>query len=289
MSEWPSEEPLCFVDPLTGRPLLPAPDTEPFPMAPPVDIPEADRPILDNPLRVGLSIVGGLTMVTFLLVVALLGGSTQQAAPPPRPVPAEPARPLVVPSIIGWRPVTAEHNPFVYDVPPDWAVEDAGMVLALEDPNGNPLALHGVAHYRNGFCAEQDVSSRAQTGFSTIGSDEVRSPRDAARESALQWADAAFSSSDGMLRPEVTLSDPRAVRVFGSSVEATEITVTIHPAEHSPCGAPSATITAVALPLSTDPASGRYSVHMILADQEVSNALPNAVSDEIISTIRPTT
>ncbi|WP_370943341.1 hypothetical protein AB5J62_30160 [Amycolatopsis sp. cg5] len=289
MSTWPPEEPVCFVDPLTGRPLPPAPEPEPFPMAPPVEVPAPDRPILDNPLRVGLSVAGGLTMLSFLLVVVMFGGSTQQAAPPPRPVIAEPGRPQVVPSIIGWRPVTADDNPFVYDVPPDWAVEDAGMVLALEDPNGNPLSLHGVAHYQNGFCAAQDVSSRAQTGFSTIGSDEVRSPRDAARESVLQWADAAFSSADGMLRPEVTLSDPRAVRVFASSVEATEITATIHPAEPSPCGAPSATITAVALPLSTDPASGRYSVHMILADQEVSNALPNAVSDEIISTIRPTT
>jgi len=161
-------------------------------------------------------------------------------------------------------------------------------MIGFETPDGQLLAMHGVSRFETNFCPSLDVSARAQAGFTTIDSDEVADGPEAARRTALQWAEAAYSSSDGTTRPSISLSTVKPVRVLAGTAKAEQVTATVRPAGVNGCSPPSVSIIATALPLSADPTVTAYHVHLILADQQVPDAVPPAESDQIVASIRRT-
>jgi hypothetical protein len=273
-----------FVDPLTGQPLLPAPPAEP----PAVPAPTAvRRRAPGTTMRVVLAVAGVIVLGVFALVghfddPAEPGGATS-AEPPTSAVRA---RPSISPVVAGWQPVVSDEHPFAFDIPGNWHVETPDTTVGFQEQNGELLLLHGVGRFKNNFCPGLDVSSRAQTGFTTIDADEVDDPPDAARETVSRWAEAAYGSADGTMRPQADVTAAQPAEVFAGTVEASRVTATVRPVEPTTCSPPSVTITAVALPLRVDPGAGQYHVHVTLSDQQVEDAVPAEVTDKIIGSIR---
>jgi len=283
-------EPPRFVDPLTGWPI--AAEPRPEPLDAPAE-PAAEPRNRPRGKRIALSLAGVLVLALFVSVVVVIGDSPEfstSASDVETPLPPPPGttrpQPVTLPVVAGWKPVVSDDHPFAFDVPPDWTVENPGVIVGFEAPGGELLSLHGVARFKSNFCPYLDVSSRAQAGFTAIRADEVTGPREAAEETVLRWAEAAYSSADFAKQPRVTVTKAQPVQVFGGSVEAMEMTATVRPVEPNACSPPSVAITAVVLPLSADADAMRYHVHLTLADQEIGEGLQPDVAAEIISSIR---
>jgi hypothetical protein len=286
-------EPPRFVDPLTGWPIPEEPRPEP-----PATVaePAGEPRNRVRGRRIALSLAGVLVLALFVGVVVVIGDSPEvstsatdvETSVPPPPVASRP-RAVTLPVVSGWKPVVSDDHPFAFDVPPDWTVEEPGVIVGFEAPGGELLSLHGVARFKSNFCRYLDVSSRAQAGFTSIRADEVTGMREAAEETVLRWAEAAYSSADFAKQPRVTVTKAQPVPVFGGSVEAMEMTATVRPVEPNACSPPSVALTAVVLPLNADTDAMRYHVHLTLADQETADALPADVAAQIIGSIRRAT
>lgn len=202
--------------------------------------------------------------------------------------PLPPNLPSIAPSVPGWQPVSSIADGLSFDVPPDWTVEAPGAIVGFETSSGRLLAMHGVSRFESNFCPTLDVSARAQAGFTTIDSDEATSVADAAAQTVMDWSQAAYGSPDGLTPPAVTVSTAKSVPVLAGSVGAEEVTATVHPADPNDCSPPTVSITAVALPLSVDPSASAYHVHLLLADQQVTDAVTPDVAARIVTSIRRT-
>jgi hypothetical protein len=286
-----------FVDPLTGRP-LPAPEpqarVEPDP-TPAVDDPSTPGGLRRHPALLAVLAGTAVLLLAFFAFVTTPNSYPDRLGPvsqagsdlPPPTVSPQPSAPMV-PSVPGWLPVSSAEDRFSFDVPPDWTVEEPGSMIGFETPDGQLLAMHGVSRFETNFCPTLDVSARAQAGFTTIDTDEVTGDAEAARRTAIQWAEAAYSSPDGTTRPSISLSAVAPVRVLAGTVEAEQVIATIRPAGRNGCSPPSVSIIATALPISADPTVTAFHVHLILADQQVPDAIEPSVSAQIVASIRHT-
>ncbi|MFC3456579.1 hypothetical protein [Amycolatopsis speibonae] len=270
----PDEPRTWFVDPLTGKPL----ETEDEQTGPLPVVQDAVPPRRRLRLRPALGVLG--------LVVVLVVGTTatyqaRTATPPSSaqdlvlPDPEVPTR--IEPVIAGWQPVRSDDHPLVFDVPPDWKIEEPDVAVGYETPAGDLVTLQGVARYHRDFCPGSALSSRAMAGFTTIDEGEVGGIAQAAEETTLRWAEAAYGA-DGGRSPKTEIGKAGPVRMLEGDTTATAVTTTVVPAADGPCPAPSVAITAIALPLRALPGSGRYHVLLVLADQEI----PDAVARDIV-------
>ncbi|KFU80513.1 hypothetical protein SAMN04489729_7500 [Amycolatopsis lurida] len=274
-----SDEPRpWFVDPLTGQPLeTEAERTRPLPV-----VRDAVPPRRRLRLRPTLGVLG---LAAVIVVGTTATYQAKTAAPPPSahdlvlpdPAPATRIRPVIA----GWQPVVSDDHPFVYDVPPDWKLEAPDVAIGYETPAGDLVTLQGVARFRRAFCPSTDLSARATAGFTTIDEGEVGDLGQAAEETTLRWAEAAYGRS-----PKTEVGETGPVPVLDGGTTATAVTTTVVPAPGGPCPAPSVAITAIALPLSALPGSGRYHVLLILADQEIPGAIASGVVLKMGESIR---
>ncbi|RSM63543.1 hypothetical protein DMH03_16350 [Amycolatopsis sp. WAC 01376] len=277
----PIDEPRpWFVDPLTGQPL--EAETEAERTAPLPVIRDSAPPRRRFRLRPVLGVLG------LAVVIAVGTTATYQAktaTPPPSahdlvlPDPVGPTR--IKPVIAGWQPVQSDDHPLVYDVPPDWKIEEPDVAVGYETPAGDLVTLQGVARYRRDFCPAAELSARAMAGFTTIDEGEVGGIAQAAEETTLRWAEAAYGRST---KAEVGKAGP--VPLLDGGTTANAVTTTVVPAPDGPCPAPSVAITAIALPLDALPGSGRYHVLLVLADQEISGQVARDVVLKMGESIR---
>ncbi|MBB5851692.1 hypothetical protein ACFQ05_00295 [Amycolatopsis umgeniensis] len=271
----PDEPRLWFVDPLTGKPL----EDETEQTGPPPVV----RDTVPRRRRVRLlPSLGVLGLVVVLAVGTLATYQARTAAPPPSaqdlvlPDPVMPTR--IEPVIAGWQPVLSDDHPLVFDVPPDWKLEEPDVAVGYETPAGDLLTLQGVARYRRDSCSGSELSAHAMAGFTTIDEGEVGGITQAAEETTLRWAEAAYGSMSGGQAPKTEIGTAGPVTVLESGTIATSVTTTVVPTADGPCSAPSVAITAIALPLRALPGSGRYHVLLVLADQEI----PDAIARDIV-------
>ncbi|MEU3621808.1 hypothetical protein BS329_02140 [Amycolatopsis coloradensis] len=271
----PDEPRLWFVDPLTGQPLETKTETERTGPLPPVRdaVPPRRRPRL----------LPALGVVGLAIVLAVGTTATYQAT-----VPAPSAEDLVLPDpvlptrikpvIAGWQTVLSDDHPLVFDVPPDWKIEEPDVAIGFETPAGELVTLQGVARFRRDFCPGSELSARAMAGITTIDEGEVGGIAQAAEETTLRWAEAAYGSLGDGQGPKTELGTSGPVTVLEGAMIATAVTTTVLPTANGRCPAPSVAVTAIALPLRALPGSGRYHVLLVLADQEI----PGAVARDIV-------
>ncbi|EMD27814.1 hypothetical protein [Amycolatopsis azurea] len=269
-----SDEPRTwFVDPLTGQPLeTEAEQTLPIPV------------VRDTATRRRLRLRPTLGVLGLVIVLVVGTTATYQArtAPPPSaqdlvlPDPVTPTR--IEPVIAGWQPVQSDDHPLVFDAPPDWNLEEPDVAIGYETPAGELVTLQGVARYHRDFCPGSDLSARAMAGFTTIDEGEVGGTAQAAEETTLRWAEAAYGPLGEGQPPKTEIGKAAPVTMLDGGATATAVTTTVVPAADAPCPAPSVAITAIALPLRALPGSGRYHVLLVLADQ----GIPDAVARDIV-------
>lgn len=324
---WPQE---LFVDPLTGEP-IPGPG-EPVAVASPTSrLDEPARPVVDDagsephPVpgfdsehpaptdsvspgaaadsaapgdgrrpghRRGAMLVVGLSVLTLLVVAALVGIGDQtgqsvvSALPtatsfPALPPPITQPRLPVAPTVQGWQGVGVAKYHVAYDVPPTWKVETPGTIVGYDDPQGQPLVvMGGVSTYKEGFCAGRRYSYRAHVGFTRSDRSD---PVQAARQTVQDWADAGYSDKQAGGTAQLDLGRATAVRVGGGAITATEVTGRVTVQQPKDCDANSVAVTGVAMALP----GGGLVVCVVEADQDVPDALPAADLAKIIATIRP--
>lgn len=274
-----------YADPLTGEPIanpnLPPPyfggyvdppgyhDEDPEP-------PRSGRRLLVAGLVAIVLAAGGI--VTLTLVKA--GTDDTPAAQPPRTTAPRASRSSaprysVAPVLKGWQAVAADLERVAYDVPPDWKVEEPGTLVGFEDTTGPRTAIHAVSTYQPEACVNASGSYRAHAGFTKLTG---RDPRSAAGAVARLWAEAAAQKPQG----DPSVPEPPAVATHistGAPAWTASATVTPRPGY---CEPPTLKITTV-----TFGVAGGTAVFVIYADQGVPDALPDTITDRIITTLRP--
>ncbi len=75
--------------------------------------------------------------------------------------------------------------------------------VGYETPAGDLVTLQGVARYQRDSRPGSDLSARATAGFTTIDESEVGSLTQAAEETTLRWAEAAYGSISGGRSPKI--------------------------------------------------------------------------------------
>ncbi|WP_409490348.1 hypothetical protein [Amycolatopsis sp. cmx-11-12] len=279
----PDEPRLWFVDPLTGQPLeTEAERTGPLPAVRDA-VPPRRRPRL-------LPTLGVIGLAIVLAVGTTATYQAKTAAPPPSaevlvlPDPVMPTR--IQPVIAGWQPVLSDDHPLVFDAPPDWKIEEPDVAIGFETPAGELVTLQGVARFRRDFCPGSELSARAMAGITTIDEGEVDGIAQAAEETTLRWAEAAYGSVGGGQGPKTEIGTSGPVTVLEGGMIATAVTTTVLPTASGRCPAPSVAITAIALPLRALPGSGRYHVLLVLADQEIDGAVARDIVLKMGESIR---
>ena len=187
------------------------------------------------------------------------------------------AAPTQVPAVVpGWSAVESREL-VVYDVPPDWSVEQGSLLVGFQAAAGLVI-MHNSATYQDRTCPGDASSSRGRAG---LVSTKESSPRGAAAAASEQWAKVAASDDGG---PGASVGDTSVttIKVAAGSVEATAATTVLTIPQPQPCQAPAMTFTAVSFEV-----EGRVVVFMLYLDQGVADALPADVATRILGSLRP--
>ncbi|NBM18589.1 hypothetical protein [Streptomyces sp. GC420] len=108
------------------------------------------------------------------------------------------------PQISGWKTVVNPKYGTAFDVPPEWSVDDPGVITGIEDEkadDGSPLVgMSAPAFYKKTWCTDdsdkdgyEESSSLASTG--TKGGQGSKSTKEAAEIAANNWAFAAYAQN----------------------------------------------------------------------------------------------
>jgi hypothetical protein len=204
------------------------------------------------------------------------------APSPPRLAPTPSSPPPAQAKVPGWRAVVAIKHGVTYDVPPGtWTVQSPDMIVGFEDPSGKPeVAGSGAAVYKQGYCKGHSGSWRAQTAVSGYSTADLAGD---AQDAARKWATYGYTPDDGGSAPTVTLGATQAISAGGVSAQEATATVAVHDGANA-CSPPRGVVHAVAVPLK----SGGVSVLVVIADQGVADAMPDADLQKIAASARPT-
>jgi hypothetical protein len=243
-----------------------------------------DRP----PSRAVASVVAlAMLLLGGGVTAAVVAAQTQGRHRAPVVLPSGPAIPAYTPSpppsaparVAGWHAVVAVKHGLTYDVPPaTWSVKSAGTIVGFEDPQGRPeVAGSGVSVYKEGYCPARGGSWRAEAAVSGYG---ATNPADDATEAAREWATYGYTSGTTGTAPTVTLSAARHLPEH----RAVEVTATVTVHDDDTCAPPRSVVHAVALPVDKD----EVAVLVVLADQDVPDAMTDTDLERIATSARPT-
>ncbi|GAA4229051.1 hypothetical protein GCM10022254_20630 [Actinomadura meridiana] len=248
------------------------------------------RSVRSRPSRIWLAFLG--PFVAFMLVIATWAGyefyqlsqdpdveDEYSSAPPPDSPEPEPSS-TVPPRVRGWKAVSSAKYGLTYDVSPSWRILPSGTLHGYEGVNGgNPVMMSSGAEFREGACKDgDDEYDRADTGFNQYVVGDVLK---VANHAANKWATNGYSE-EGAPAPVVTLSAPKTVRV--GRARAVYIRADVVVKAGKKCSPPKAVVHTVAVP---GVAPGLTTVFVLLADQGVPDALPNADMRKILASLRP--
>jgi hypothetical protein len=209
-----------------------------------------------------------------------LAPTSPPGLPPPASTPFSP--PSAQAKVPGWRAVVAIKHGVTYDVPPGtWTVQSPDMIVGFEDPSGKPeVAGSGAAVYKQGYCKGHSGSWRAQAAVSGYSTADLAGD---AQDAARKWATYGYTPDAGGSAPTVTLGATQTISAGGVSAQESTATVTVHDGANA-CSPPRGIVHAVAVPLK----SGGVSVLVVIADQGVADAMPDADLQKIAASARPT-
>lgn len=203
-------------------------------------------------------------------------GTPSPSSPSPRATATPPQVAAVVP---GWQAV--ESREFVaFDVPPDWKIESPSLLSGFETSGGphQTVIMHNSATYKRGACDGQSSTYRAKAGFV---SPKGQTAGTAAKEISARWATVAGVQTDGSSSP-VGPTQVSTAKIAGGSITAAVATTVLTVVEQGDCPAPRMSFTAVSFSV-----KGQVVVFMLYADRGVSDALPEDIATQVISSLRP--
>ncbi|MFO7191843.1 MULTISPECIES: hypothetical protein [Thermocrispum] len=210
--------------------------------------------------------------------------TAQSSSPPPTsslaPPTTQSAGSSRVKAVVeGWAPVFSAREGAAFDVSEDWTVEDPGVIAGFEDDSGIRTAMHGVATYRDGFCAEEKNSNRGRAGFMSV---EKLDPKKVARAAAKMWATAAMELPEDS--PKVKPTPAQEVEIHGGK-RAWLSTATVDNPEDGPCQGEGVKVTTVAFQARP---GGLTVVFVLYHDTGVDDELPEDEARRIIGSLRVT-
>lgn len=176
----------------------------------------------------------------------------------------------------GWQVAVSTERGFAYDVPPEWKVLDEDTLIGFEDAEGPKVGMAGASTYRDGYCTEADGSFRAAAGLSGYRDADLNL---VAADAAGKWGRFGYLGPNDE-PPQVEVAP--AVPITVNGVKGAHSSATVRVTVASPCAPPAARVHVVALPA----AQGSH-VFVIIADQQVPDALPEDAMLKIINTVRP--
>jgi hypothetical protein len=228
--------------------------------------------------------------VTLLIVLTGKNKVDQQAAAratsapggPPSPPPAITSAPssTIQPSIAGWQGVAASGENVAYDVPPNWKVETSDTLTGFENASLPLATMHSVATYEadEGCPGSPRGSYRTHTGMMQLVNID---PQKAAIAANTLRANAALEKP----AEDTTLPRPTAspTKISNGALDAWTASTTITPLPDQ-CSAPSMKFTTVAF---VPPGQQQTALFVMYGDQQIADALQDAVANQIIGTLRP--
>ncbi len=187
--------------------------------------------------------------------------------------------PPATPVVAGWKAV--EGREFVaYDVPPDWKIGAPSLLTGFETSGGphQTVIMHNPATYKQGACGGKASTYRAQTGFVSPKGEPAGA---AAKSISRRWATVAGVKADGSPSP-LGATQVSTVKIAGGTITADVATTVLTVTEPGNCAAPTMSFTAVSFDV-----KGQVVVFMLNGDHGVADALPQAIANTVISSLRP--
>lgn len=245
---------------------------------------------------IGASAVVVIAIATTIVVISM-GGDSQQPAAQETSSPSSPTTPTSetnttapespapeshvaapqTPVVPGWQVVAVPKRTAIYDAPPDWTLEKPDNIVGF-GPAEDAVTLTGAAVYKDGFCPGKSGSFRALSGATARkGGDDTT----VATETAQKIADVAYTINGQ--KPLIALGPPEQLGLHNGAMSATRVNALVTLPAPGPCDSPSVLVSAIA---TTNDGDGSV-VHITLADQGVTDAVPADVVNRIGESFRP--
>ncbi|MGW7331337.1 hypothetical protein ACWGIU_22665, partial [Streptomyces sp. NPDC054840] len=197
----------------------------------------------------------------------------------------------VQPVIPGWKAVVNTKYGVVYDVPPEWNVNDSGVILSFHDEvknDGKPIiTMTGTATLKEEWCTvDKDADGRvekfslADTGVK--GAQGAKDTAQVATDNTAFWAWAAFAQKE----PKGTVKEGPAKEFTSSSGLKGHMMVATASnlkKEHK------CSTDGKAIGFGFKNAVGDFASFVLISAAGVKDEVPTEVSDKIISSIRLST
>jgi len=235
-------------------------------------------------LLVALTVTAVL-VITGAAVAALNRDRAVRATPMPVSGPTTTSLEPLDPRTPGWQTVISSGHAAAYDVPkPRWSLHDPDSRSIFTSANGDLVADGtGVAEYMSGYCTGHPDSWHAISAVSLLPN---VLQEQAAPQTATQWAKMAYTWNT-TAPPEVAMEPPRSVPVSDGTRQATLAVadVTVH--RTNLCGPKTAKAYVAAVSSRDRNVSSGSTVLVLLADQDVPDALSDVDAMRIMTSLRP--
>ncbi|MFH8616295.1 hypothetical protein ACH4E8_14635 [Streptomyces sp. NPDC017979] len=231
------------------------------------------------------------------------GAGAASSAPPASASPSEPAKEpsptaddnprggaTARPTIAGWKVVVNPKHGTMFDVPPEWELQGAGVSTGFSDEkkgDGSPVvAMSATAHLKNKWCeADSNGDGKNETwrlaSSGTKGGKGAKDTATAASNEAVNWVWAAYAQTEpkGVVRATTAKSYTTKSGLVGSVATATAVG-TKKPTKCDTDGK--------AIAFSFKDAAGEIKSWVLYANTGVKEELPEATIQQVLSTVRLT-
>ncbi len=213
-------------------------------------------------------------------MVAAISGSLSAPPPPiasaapPAPTSAPPVERIgFVPAVTpGWMGTASLLRNVAYDVPPSWELLPAGSNFFT-----NRTQINGVAQYMKGACGDP----YGERGFAGVAGSSDANLTAVASDTARLWADGHYTYTADGLAPQVRVDGGVPITVHGMTGVHVTARVVVNTGQNA-CRSSRAVIHTVAVPGT----GGGTVVWVLVADQGVDDAAPEADIAQMIGTVR---
>ncbi|MFJ8649333.1 hypothetical protein ACIRNI_24825 [Streptomyces sp. NPDC093546] len=192
------------------------------------------------------------------------------------------------PTIPGWKVVSNPKYGTLFDVPPDWEVSKVGAISAFDDVkkgDGSPaVVMTSPAYFKSEWCTDdtnkdgrQESTTLSATG--TKGAQGAKDTADAAYNAAGSWAWAAYAQTEpkGTVKASTAVPYTSKSGLTGHVSTATALNV-------KKTGKCKTDGKSIAFAFKND--KGDYASWVLYGAKGVSDELPDATIQKILSTVR---
>lgn len=194
------------------------------------------------------------------------------------------------PQVPGWKAVTNPEHGTVFDVPPEWEVQKAGIIAGFEDSkkgDGTPyISFSAPAYLKSKWCQSDpnhdgQMSDTSLAGTGTKGGQGAKDTQTAARNEAGAWVFGAYAQEDPKGKDKITVSKAKPYTTKSGLTGSYATASSKGLAKKTKCDTDGKS---VAFTFSN--AKGDFTTWVLYANTGVTGEVPDATVMKILNTVR---